>query len=501
MRNFALWSARAPLRAALGIGMCLLALLLPATARADSVILTTCDAADLITAITNANGDADADAIVLQAGCAGATSYTLTTVNNSDGGPNGLPVVTTNLTIEGNGSTILRSTANGTPAFRLLQVGGAGTLFLNNVTLQNGDAGGGNGGAVNIGGTLYMSGSTLSGNRAYQGGGMYLQSPGVLVMTTSSLVQNSATFLGGGVAMFTGGQLEITRSTFFQNTLDGGEVGAGLFLYNSTALVANSTFYDNDAGNADGGAIANEAGNLTVTNVTIASNTGAGPNNGGGILNQGNTLMTNTIVANNNPQDCSSINFMDQGNNLDSDNTCRFNRSSSLTNANAQLGTFGSYGGQTQTIPLGASSPAINAGNNFACNGQPVVHMDQRGVNRPQGTYCDMGAFELQLAAPGPACAANLPTPQPLSPAQDAVVHTRRLSLDWSLVSCATRYEVRVISDRNRRDMLLVDQNLTTSHYTTPKLKRHHVYTWQARACRNTQCSDWSAERRFTIEP
>ena len=53
------------------------------------------------------------------------------------------------------------------------------------------------------------------------------------------------------------------------------------------------------------------------------------------------------------------------------------------------LGTLGNYGGFTQTIPLLAGSSAIDTGNDAVC---PAT--DQRGVTRPQGAHCDIGAFE-----------------------------------------------------------------------------------------------------------
>jgi hypothetical protein len=42
------------------------------------------------------------------------------------------------------------------------------------------------------------------------------------------------------------------------------------------------------------------------------------------------------------------------------------------------------------------------------------VKTDQRGVTRPQGQRCDIGAFELQVATPvTPAPAAPTPLPAP----------------------------------------------------------------------------------------
>jgi hypothetical protein len=61
-----------------------------------------------------------------------------------------------------------------------------------------------------------------------------------------------------------------------------------------------------------------------------------------------------------------------------------------IITAYPRLGTLGNYGGFTQTIPLLENSSAINTGNDAIC---PAT--DQRGVARPQGAHCDIGAFEL----------------------------------------------------------------------------------------------------------
>jgi hypothetical protein len=54
-----------------------------------------------------------------------------------------------------------------------------------------------------------------------------------------------------------------------------------------------------------------------------------------------------------------------------------------------KLGPLGNYGGFTQTIPLLPGSSAIDAGDDTTC---PTT--DQRGVSRPQGAHCDIGAYE-----------------------------------------------------------------------------------------------------------
>src|SRR5262249_4435361 len=97
--------------------------------------------ADLIHDINAANAAAGANTITLAAG----TTFVLSAVDNTTDGATGLPVIAANdnLTIAGNGDTIARSTQNGIPAFRLLDVAAAGSLTLTNLTLQGGLAFGG----------------------------------------------------------------------------------------------------------------------------------------------------------------------------------------------------------------------------------------------------------------------------------------------------------------------------------------------------------------------
>jgi hypothetical protein len=75
-----------------------------------------CNVTELINAITTANGTSEPDNINLASGC----TYLLTTVNNQ--GLNGLPAITSVLTITGNSATIARSNAVGTPSFRIFTI-------------------------------------------------------------------------------------------------------------------------------------------------------------------------------------------------------------------------------------------------------------------------------------------------------------------------------------------------------------------------------------------
>jgi hypothetical protein len=92
------------------------------------------DVACLIDAIDQANANGEANTITLEAG-----TYTLTAVDNNTDGPNGLPSVTSTLTIQGAGAdtTILERDASA-PGFRFLHVATTGALTLEGLTLRRG---------------------------------------------------------------------------------------------------------------------------------------------------------------------------------------------------------------------------------------------------------------------------------------------------------------------------------------------------------------------------
>src|SRR5262249_42364988 len=130
--------------------------------------------AELIADINAANLAGGANTVTLAA----KTTLAFTAVNNTTDGAPRLPGIAAghNLPIVGNGATIQRSTATGTPAFRLLDVAGGGTLTLRALTLQGGLAFGygvsAQGGAIYSQGTLTLSGVTVQQNAAQgpQGG-------------------------------------------------------------------------------------------------------------------------------------------------------------------------------------------------------------------------------------------------------------------------------------------------------------------------------------------
>ena len=99
--------------------------------------------------------------------------------------------------------------------------------------------------------------------------------------------------------------------------------------------------------------------------------------------------LKNTIVANSPTGGNCSGTITDGGGNLSyPDTTCPG------INADPMLGPLQNNGGPTETMALGPGSAAIDAANDAICAAAPVNNLDQRGIARPQGPHCDIGAVE-----------------------------------------------------------------------------------------------------------
>ena len=388
--------------------------------------------ADLIQAINDANSEVPpfdgADTIVLD-----GSTFTLDAVDNSAFGDTGLPVISSEITIEGNGSTIERD--SGAPDFNIFTIEGAinnANLTLNGLTVSGGVADLG-GGVFNIDGTTTITDSTISGNDAnVEGGGIF--NGGTLTIMNSTISDNDAVDDGGGID--NEGTATITDSTISGNTVDDvASVGGGISNDDGGDLTLNgSTLSGNSAVNAGGGIFNEDM--LTITNSTISGNNQTGDAStlgGGGVANQGTLTITNSTVTNNNAvapavafasgittfgnpamvsttiagsivasqqtgTDCGTFDgtsITTNGGNIESGTSCDFTDVAmwDLQNTDPLLGPLADNGGFTQTHALLLGSPAINAMLPANC---PPPATDQRGVTRPQGASCDSGSFELQ---------------------------------------------------------------------------------------------------------
>ncbi len=258
-----------------------------------------------------------------------------------------------------------------------------GTLIVSNSTFSGNSAVEG-GGGIGASGTLTVTNSTFDSNSAEYGGGIF-DIEGTATVTNSSFDSNSADY-GGGIGA--GGTLTVTNSTF-----DGNEARSGGGIYTSAALtVTNSTFAGNDASGFGGGIWNDGYGTVSVSNSTFSDN--SADSGAGGLHNTGRRVMTlkNTIVANSVADANCFGTIADGGGNLSYPDT-----SCPGINADPVLGPLQDNGGPTLTMEPGPGSPAIDTGNDATCAADPVNNLDQRGVVRPQGTHCDIGAVEHLL--------------------------------------------------------------------------------------------------------
>lgn len=221
---------------------------------------------------------------------------------------------------------------------------------------------------------------------------------------------------GGGLFLTTG-TASLTDSTVSGNNVKVGN-GSGIAVTASTLTVTGSTLSANQAhgtgANGLGGAVNVNASTDTFTNSTLAGNTA--DNSGGGIYSLASTVnldsstmagnsapiaagllipgsvtvnVRRTILSNTGPN-CSGT-VTSQGYNIENAATCALGATGDRPNTNPTLLPLANNGGPTQTMALAPTSPAIDAGDP-AC---PPPATDQRGVARPQGPRCDIGAFEF----------------------------------------------------------------------------------------------------------
>jgi hypothetical protein len=230
---------------------------------------------------------------------------------------------------------------------------------------------------------------------AVYGGGIYNDRGNPTIRNVS--IRDNQAMAGGG--MYNLGNPTLMNVTFSNNRAPTG-LGGGIYnLGRSGPTLANVTFHANIA--AGGGGMYNTGSSPTLINVTFTGNQGT--QHGGGIFNYSDSRPTliNVIlwgdsseIYNDNGTSTPMISYsvvagsggsggawntalgIDGGNNLDVD---------------PLMGFLAENGGFTKTIALLPGSPAIDTGDDANC-----AATDQRGVTRPQGSHCDIGAYEAE---------------------------------------------------------------------------------------------------------
>jgi hypothetical protein len=134
-----------------------------------------------------------------------------------DNNSNGLPIITSDITINGNGGTIERFSEEPPPNFRLFEVATTGTLQLNDVTIRNGGIVTEGGNLKNLG-NAYIHNATFIFGHAESGGSIH--NKGLMTFSQSRLVNNYGG-CGGGILNDSTGVLTVTNSFLLGNVGDG----------------------------------------------------------------------------------------------------------------------------------------------------------------------------------------------------------------------------------------------------------------------------------------
>ncbi|AZS73079.1 hypothetical protein DDE74_20810 [Streptomyces lydicus] len=244
---------------------------IPATATSQDLV--PCSELALREAIDQANQNPDAGILKLTPHCV----YTLTDDDPNNPGT-GL-VITTEITIYGNDSTIERSTQPPTPDFRIFRIAPGGDLTLKHLTVRGGRAQGDGGG-------ILLSASSAK-----------------LTLIKTRLTKNSATASGGGIAngdfFGSGGGAVTVRDSDLQH--NSARFGGGMAHFGGTARFWHSRVTGNTAASTAGGIIADvrlgTGGTLTLNDSKVTDNTAF--DHAGGIDNHVTTTLNNTLVRGN----------------------------------------------------------------------------------------------------------------------------------------------------------------------------------------------------------
>ncbi len=240
--------------------------------------------------------------------------------------------------------------------------------------------------------SIQITGTSIEGNTAQgYGGGLWVDDS--LVSLQASTIANNTASIGGGVLETYDAVLSATNSTIADNT--------------ATATTECSNCEGSPPGG--GGIYGIDGSLLALTYDTISGNiapAGAGiyfpsGENAGTIV--GTIVAGNSAKAGGADADCSiapskgAILLTSGGWNLSGDASCGLAQPTDLVSVNPELGALANNGGPTETMLPTRTSPVVDAGGSpAAC---PAT--DQRGITRPQGKACDIGAVELFVPPAG----------------------------------------------------------------------------------------------------
>ncbi len=311
--------------------------------------------------------------------------------------------VTDPVTVDGHGHTVHQTC----PENVFIQ-DGSGLLTVRNLTITGGHATG-NGGGIFSAGPLTLTNTTIAGNRADAAGGG-IGSQGATTLTDSTVDSNISSGVGGGISLGPDSPgITLTDSTVSNNV--GGGVGTPPSEPQVTVTVVNSTITGNTNGPGSLGSGIFSGGSTTLVYATVVRNQAAAFGN-----IDTTTLETfgSVVAEGGTAGNCLAGTTVSHGYNFSDDDTCKLTDATDREVAgDPGLGALAANGGPTQTLLPQPGSPLIDAIPIGSCqaNGAAGITSDQRGITRPQGPGCDIGAVEVEVIGPTPPVPPAPPAP------------------------------------------------------------------------------------------
>jgi hypothetical protein len=375
---------------------------------AELVVTNTNDAGpgSLRQAVADAATNPGDDVVVIPAGL--GPFNLLSTINYADG--DGL------LTVLGNGNTV--AVAGNFTVFN----SSTSSMVLDDLVLSSRN------GANSASGSLTVRNSVITSN---DGDGINTASGPILVQDTVIMGTNGGDGINSAVGNVTAERVTIVAENDGINTSSG------------SIAVADSAIIGSGAQTREG--VGSSSGDITVVNSTITGWLNAGietdvsasvinstitGNPGDGVRAQEARFVYATVVDNGEPgtggqnidivnvetfasvfggggDACEVSSITSHGYNYSADDTCGLNGAGDVDDGgDPGLGPLGDNGGATQTMLPESASPLVDGVPIEGCqaNGATGITSDQRGLSRPSGEGCDVGAVEVQVGSvpPGP---------------------------------------------------------------------------------------------------
>ena len=288
-----------------------------------------------------------------------------------------------------------------------------GKLVINNSIIQNNVAQ--FGGGLSVGGLTEITDTIITGNgsdTSSDGGGIFMTMSAEVTVTRGEISYNNGTY-GGGIEN-AGGVLTLQDVTLRENHAS---FGGGIFNVGYAYLFGSTLFFNN--AESEGGGVLN-SGTMVVTNSTFFNNyslSGKATYNSGTLVFKHATIWAfgsdnYPVIVNDDSYDDpflylystfvgANTGFLCSGAPAKVSNFSLYNRNNNsclwlsgtgniLSDESGLLWYLSDNGGPTLTSLPTKDSPAIDGGKCEAT-------VDQRGIARPQGVACDIGAVEVVI--------------------------------------------------------------------------------------------------------